>query len=400
MDYQIIPQPLHMSLQLLLESCVPDSWRAEVGFSDDIRAANDELFLAASDSRKQKQILNDWIRKHQPCLFGRAAAAQNAISYCIIGEADIQRGDEYVRELIQAGRLAWTREAFEGKKSAFVLLIVSPRMTVAKPSVSMLEIAKSVAAMNLSNDGIELDQIYHDNICLEVQASARTTWLWKAGVNYFSAQGDKRWWHDHRIPGGMAFSTNSVGHMAKSGKLSELLKQLEIGLGISVDERPNIRIDSLERALAVAMQTIDNATDGVSGRATELMPLPANIDSLPIPRCPVTLPTSISGMNHCAYKGYYHTDHTLPSNYFRDDVERPSDIEGIDNLDFTYLHHRSTENPAYFSMGLGLQIRASDPAREAVSASPKHSRFYGEKVLIADVPHLAKALALPAKSRG
>ena len=62
------------------------------------------------------------------------------------------------------------------------------------------------------------------------------TWEWLAGVNYFCAQGDRRWWHDHRIPGGMALSVNSVGHLAKAGKISEALASLNKELGVDPSE--------------------------------------------------------------------------------------------------------------------------------------------------------------------
>src|SRR5262249_36309743 len=32
-------------------------------------------------------------------------------------------------------------------------------------------------------------------------------------VDFFAAAGDQTWWHDHRIPGGIAFTANSTGHM-------------------------------------------------------------------------------------------------------------------------------------------------------------------------------------------
>src|SRR4051812_11061489 len=105
------------------------------------------------------------------------------------------------------------------------------------------------------------------------------------------------------------------------------------------------------------MQTIDNASDAVSGKATELLPLPADPTSLPVETCPFKLPGKLGDKNYCAYRGYYHTDFTLPSEYFRPDVKRPTEIKPFDDLDFTYLFHSSPNNPEHSTMGEGVAIR-------------------------------------------
>jgi hypothetical protein len=32
-------------------------------------------------------------------------------------------------------------------------------------------------------------------------------------IDFFAAAGDGSWWHDHRFPGGIAFTANAPGHM-------------------------------------------------------------------------------------------------------------------------------------------------------------------------------------------
>jgi hypothetical protein len=78
-----------------------------------------------------------------------------------------------------------------------------------------------------------------------------------------------------------------------------------------------------------------------------------------LPACPIPLPRDLVGKNHCAYAGYYHTDVTLPSEYFREDVERPGSITRRP-LDFTYLFEAATTNPDYFTLGAGVPIREVD----------------------------------------
>jgi hypothetical protein len=72
-----------------------------------------------------------------------------------------------------------------------------------------------------------MDYAHLEQIYLQKPDARMTTWKWFAGVNYFCAQGDKRWWQDHRIPGGMAFSVNSVGHLVKSGMIAKAMNELD-----------------------------------------------------------------------------------------------------------------------------------------------------------------------------
>src|SRR6266498_3609476 len=108
------------------------------------------------------------------------------------------------------------------------------RRTASSSSPSPNESPEQPQALRLCSlyllQDIVPDQIFHDELWLEKPGRDGTTWQWLAGVNYFCAQGDKRWWEDHRIPGGMAFSVNSVGHMVKSGILAKGMLALEAAL--------------------------------------------------------------------------------------------------------------------------------------------------------------------------
>jgi hypothetical protein len=203
----------------LLDRFEPDQWRRSSGFSPEVEDAQKVLFQEGINKAEQVDIINAWIQKHQPCLFGRAAASQHAIRYCLLNESEIREGDESVRQRIQNDHLLWTRDTFEGRSSNFVLLVISRRIAEAVPNADVLEFAKNLAGLYLREDEIEPDRIYHDAAYLAIPDHRERVLKWKAGVNYFAAHGDKRWWQDHRIPGGLGFSTNSVGHLAKSGKL-------------------------------------------------------------------------------------------------------------------------------------------------------------------------------------
>jgi len=338
-----------------LSQLEPDDWRRTVGFSPDIEAANQKLFAPDITEAASIEVLSKWLQVFQPCLFGRIAAKHGAISYSILSEADLRQPDEVIKERIQTARLAWTREGFEGWKSGFIILVVSPLIAYAQPSAAMRELASRLCYLYLETE-IKMDHIHLDEIYLQKPGSRLTTWKWKTGVNYFCAQGDGRWWQDHRIPGGMAFSVNSVGHLVTSGMIANAMKELDALTGAPDEGYPISKVDALEKALDLAMRTIGMASEAISGRATELLPLPSDRNDLPVTECPVKLSKPVADKNHCEYRGWYHTDHTLPSEYFLPDVERPANLKGH-SLDFTYLFHRDINNPDFRLMGEGQQIR-------------------------------------------
>lgn len=338
-----------------LSQLEPDVWRRTAGFSPDIEVANQKLFAPDITEAASVEILSKWLQGFQPCLFGRIAAKHGAISYCILSETDLRQSDEFIKEKIQTARLAWTREGFEGRKSGFVILAVSPLIVYAQPSPTMRELARRLCHLYLETE-ITMDHIHLDEIYLQKPGSRMTTWKWQTGVNYFCAQGDGRWWQDHRIPGGMAFSVNSVGHLVKSGMIANVMKELDALTDAPDEAYPISKIDSLAQALELAMRTITMASEAVSGRATELLPLPPDRDELPVPECPVKLSKLVMDKNYCEYRGWYHTDYTLPSEYFLADVERPAALAGH-SLDLTYLFHRDIDNPDFRLMGEGQQIR-------------------------------------------
>ena len=297
------------SLSLLLSRVSPDPLRLSVPFSSEMQSIHELLFASSSKSQIEKAVLV-WLASYQPCLFGRVAARIGAITTCILLEEEIlSNTDLWIRDYIQERRRIWTRDGFSGKTSAFILLVISRALTFAEPSSETLAFARRLASLYLLRDDIECDEIYHDEIFLESERDERTAWKWLAGVNYFASAADGRWWQDHRFPGGMAFSVNSVGHLVKTGMLSRSAEELGPNLG-------NPHISSLPKALEWAMRTIEGAANTKSGRATFLV---AQSEETP---GSVDLPSPLRGKEHRFYRGYYHTDQTLPTEYFVADALR------------------------------------------------------------------------------
>ncbi|MBK8270385.1 MAG: hypothetical protein IPK83_19655 [Planctomycetes bacterium] len=295
------------NLAELMLQIKPDPWRVNAKFSPELDAVNEVLWRGIDDSTAIEEI-SSWLHHHQPCLFGRIAAKACQLAFCFIRESDISKGDAYVRDKIQNARLEWTREAFYGRSSGFIIMILSRGVAQALPNDTIKNLAIRLCSLYLLED-IEVDRVFVDRLWLEVPGPAKRTWEWKVGVNYFSSQGDQRWWHDHRIPGGMAFSMNSVGHFVKSGLLAKGMRGLEQSLNFDSAMWEASKIDSLQRALELAMRSIDGAAETESGRATELLDLPLSDQILTDSSSFIRLPKDLTSKNHHNYLGHYHTDH-------------------------------------------------------------------------------------------
>ena len=153
------------------------------------------------------------------------------------------------------------------------------------------------------------------------------------------------------------------------------MRDLEEVMGTASDEFQIPKIDSLEKALELAMRTIALASEGPSGKATRLIPLPPN--SRDLPKCPVQLPTILADKNYCEYIGRYHTDVTVPSEYFHPDIKRPENLPRH-RLDFTYLFDQSLDNFDFNRMGEGEIIRAT--AKLATANEALESYRYAKRL--------------------
>jgi hypothetical protein len=351
----------------LFSKIQPDPWRKDVGFSKDLEETHQNLSEAGNNEEKIIEALSKWLQRYQPCLFGRLAARLNMLSYCILTEDDLRGDDETIQDTIQRARTKWTAEGFKGQKSGFILFIASPTIAYSIPNEVLMSLTKQLCSLYLLED-IKQDVIYTDEIFLEKPGPSQTTWKWLAGVNYFCSNADNRWWQDHRIPGGLAFSVNSVGHMARAGGIAKVMNELNRMVGVNEEGFTESKVDSLDQALEFAMRTISMASESISGKATELIPI-NGADTKP--SCPITLPKQLTGKDHRSYKGYYHTDVTIPSEYFTPDVSRKDACE-IHDLDFTYLYHNDLSNPDYIKMGTGRVIRSYTSKQVAsLSSNPK-----------------------------
>ena len=127
------------TLAELLARLTPDDRRSEIGFSPELESINEALW-GDQTLEHREELLRNWLSKHQPCLFGRVAAKRDAITFCLITEADIrEHDDKWVQDHIQRSRLRWYQRGFEGQSSSFIVAIISRSVANALPDEASLE---------------------------------------------------------------------------------------------------------------------------------------------------------------------------------------------------------------------------------------------------------------------
>jgi hypothetical protein len=372
------------SLAELHEAIQIDPWRERSGFSRDMEDFNSQFLESDVSDGNLHHALCRWLSSNQPCIFGRVAAAKQLLTTVFITARDIELGDAFVRDKIQMARTEWTKRGFIGDASGMIVLAVSPLLLSAIPDQNLMAFSQRLCELYLLQE-IYPNQVYHDELFLEFPIDQRYTWRWLAGVNFFAAAGDGRWWHDHRIPGGVGFSINSVGHLARSSAFIAAVKEISERIGLDVSHSPaSTGIQDLSQALIVAMRTIGKASVTSSGRATELINVEQETLNQRRKGCPVHLPPDLANKDYCFYEGWYHTDYTLPSDYFLSAVNRPDEIRKH-LLEFSYLYDDSVENSDYRRMGTGIQVRAHK--------TEKSTRLIPNLISITENPRLKDALA-------
>jgi hypothetical protein len=137
--------------------------------------------------------------------------------------------------------------------------------------------------------------------------------------NMFCAQGDGRWWQDHRTPGGIMITSNALGHFvyARNGKLDETGKTW---------------------ALENAMRTISNAHRSKLKHTPATFLGPAVVGQ----RCPLKSASEFAKFSTAAYNGYFNTDYLIPSVFFQRHIDPPG-IPKYDALSLDYIHHAAAD---------------------------------------------------------
>src|SRR5215213_11935968 len=89
-----------------------DAWRIKHPFNDDILQANALLHNTSATEEEMAECLGLWCQHRQPCQFGRVAANQGRIHFCLIREAALSTwSDDEIAEKIREEKQLWKQRA-------------------------------------------------------------------------------------------------------------------------------------------------------------------------------------------------------------------------------------------------------------------------------------------------
>ena len=325
-----------------------DRFRQTHPFSEDIESTHAILFNSRYDKWRKLKAYRRWVAGGQPCLFGKAAARTNSVFVCILEEHEVLRmskGDDDLRETIQDHRQAWKRCALEGGFSSFMVLLLSKSLVDKEPGDQLKEICRRLLELYM-----EVERIDDDTIVPQREYVFRRTGpgkFLKFGTlpNVFCAQGDGRWWHDHRTPGGIMITSNALGHFEVSRS----------GSGISEKETTH--------ALDNAMRTIKGAYGNekrVRGLAhcpaTRLVPRGPDDDS------PIREGSDLRPYSPNHYQGFFHTDHLVPSVFFSKERDQ-KELKSYDDLSFRYIYDSIGDPEDHRELMTGIEATAFEVKR-------------------------------------
>jgi len=305
----------------------PDKFRKTRRFSQDMQAVQAVLLNPQNTKTQKIAAYRTWLIKNQPCVFGRLAATQKRVFICLLEENEIlgmRKGDEDLRETIQDYRQLWKRYALEGRSSSFLLAVVGQSLVEETPGERLKEFCRRILELYMDMPHVPDDTIVpqREYVFLKLPKSAGDDKFLKFATlpNVFCSQGDGRWWHDHRCPGGVMITSNALGHdiYSRTG-------------GAQIDDTKKVE------AVEQAMRTINNAYPGVGNKKpTGLKHCPATFlikkGLEPQPQ----LKKDLAEYSADRYHGYFHTDHLLPSVFFKEDRD-PAELQLYQDLSLRYI---------------------------------------------------------------
>lgn len=341
----------HLAEMLLAERLHgrADAMRAKTPFSEDIEAVNAVLFNPKYSKRVKVRTYRKWLEQNQPCVFGRVAAKNKNVFICLLEEREIlamKRGDEDLHDTLQDYRQAWKRHALEGLASSFVIVIVAPSLVTKQPDDALKEISRRLLELYMEIDRID-DDTFHtqqEYVFLRRVVDGKTSLLkFSTLPNIFCAQGDRRWWHDHRTPGGLMVTSNALGHFVYSRGRGQMDASAKM------------------TALENAMRTIGNAHQGTGRAATKFCPATnlvaaASSESILKP----TFEHASKSADH--YEGYFHTDHLIPSVYF-EPKQRQTPPPRYEDLTFRYIYDEAADPEEHRELMTGVDASWYDVKR-------------------------------------
>ena len=324
-----------------------DALRKQKPFSEETSHVHKVVHHPFASKGEKLLALSRWLQKFQPCVFGQIAAAKGNLQYCILDDQDLLgNSDQEIARTIHEHLLKWKRRSyrptpeFSTVAHGFMLAVCSERVAKAAPDDRLYDFAsKFLELWNCVRDEGPAGPVFSETLFLKNMKNSECR-QFQFSVDFFAAQGDGRWWCDHRLPGGIAFTANSVGHMRWYKEWYQ---------GAAKQEQWQLR---------TAMNTIDHAQEGPEGRANWLESLPENgmpvVDRLASPFGDET-PGNLQGKDWTRYRGYFHTDVAIRKEFFNEAINMPEDVRGKTYLqEFSYRYDPQNKDFANFSHGVDI----------------------------------------------
>jgi hypothetical protein len=351
-----------------LSNLAGDEWRRSNDFSEELQDAHRVLLHPFATESDKVRVLSAWLKKYQPCVFGRVAAQMSRIHFCVLSDTDFQLSDEDLKLKIQAERRFWKQRCLyhEKPEDGFLLWAISPRIAYASPNAQLYELAQMLRRLYIPDGELDLkaNDISWETLYLSLPDSSRC-FRFRFSLDFFASQGDGRWWHDHRIPGGIAFTANSVGYMTKSRQWYENKANQSVW------------------ALKLAMETVDEAfSTKWGGKAIYLRNKSAN-GPFHGGECPFgpseRLKPRLEGKDWSYYSGVISTDHSVRKELFREDPDRPQGLPEW-NMDLRYIYDPG--EPAFEFFTQGEEVACADVVKEI--GDPRSRRILASSSASAD----------------
>jgi len=310
----------------------------------DMEAVHAVLFNPEYDRQAKIKAYRAWLEKNQPCVFGKTAATNKNLYICLLEEHEIlrmQRGDADVMDTLQDHRQVFKRLALEGLVSSFIILLTSRHLISREPNDGLKEICRRLMELYMQVR-VPDDTFHTEREYVFLRRPDNSLLRFSTLPNIFCAQGDGRWWHDHRTPGGVMITSNALGHFMYSRT-----------------KKANLDAVTCASALEQAMRTISNACKQPSDGKIKYSHCPATFlvgrrENDPTPLKP-TSEFARNSPDH--YAGYFHSDHLIPSVFFQKDRD-PQEIAKYEDLSFRYIFGSEQEfverprTPAFQRNGL------------------------------------------------
>jgi hypothetical protein len=323
--------------------------RSRRPFSPDVEAVHSVLFNPRYDRQVKIKAYRAWLEKNQPCVFGKTAATNKNIYVCLLEEHEVlrmERGDADVEETLQDSRQVFKRLALEGQVSSFVILLTSKHLTTREPDGALKEICRRLMELYMQVP-VPDDTFHTEREYVYLRRPDNQVLKFSTLPNIFCAQGDGRWWHDHRTPGGIMITSNALGHfMYARSKRTEL------------DEA------TCAAALEQAMRTIANAEVDPSKGRSRFPHCPATflVARQPADSTPLRPTSSFAESSPDHYGGYFHTDHLIPSVFFRKDRD-PRMLQRYDDLGLRYIFDPAADPEGHRNLVVGTPAKWYDVKR-------------------------------------